>query len=78
MLLGEKAPALNEFANGDFQAFGKGNGEGRFKGNCFNCGEPGHMAKDCPEQRKEGKGGGQSFNNLSSQALEHNGKGNGK
>ena len=71
MLMGEKAPTLNEIADGDLQASGKGKGKGGFKGNCFNCGELGHRAAECPEPRKDGKGAGQPLNELSLQALQY-------
>ena len=63
-------PTLNEIATDpNLYAVGKG----AFKGNCFNCGKPGHRAADCEEPRRDGKG---SVNDLN--ALNYKGKGKGK
>ena len=47
---------------------GKGKGKG-FRGSCFNCGETGHPARECPKPRAEkgdgkGKGTGKGFQGL--------------
>ncbi|KAK6142436.1 hypothetical protein DH2020_022784 [Rehmannia glutinosa] len=34
----------------------------KFKGNCYNCGKPNHMAKDCRHPKKGNQGGNQQAN----------------
>ena len=47
MLLGEKAPTLNDLADGGHGTYALG--KGGFKGTCWNCGKEGHRARDCQE-----------------------------
>ena len=51
---------------GDFlqRGTGGGTGTGRFSGTCHNCGEVGHMSRNCPKQKQ----GGGSSNNSGSTA----------
>ena len=34
---------------GKYKGKGKGNKDGNGKGNCFQCGIPGHWKRDCPD-----------------------------
>ena len=37
---------------------GRGRGSSRPTGICYNCNEPGHMSKDCTQERKQSYGRG--------------------
>jgi hypothetical protein len=46
-------------ADNEAMAFTSGKGKGKskfqFKGNCYNCGEKGHLSRDCPKPPKDSK-----------------------
>ena len=75
MLIGERAPALNDLAEAEgAYAVGKGG----FGGECWNCCEKGHRSRDCRQPRKEGKGGGADGGEAQALgALNYKGKGKG-
>ena len=69
MLQGEKSPALNELEYGlNLDAVGNGNGNRKR----WNCGEEGHLARNCAKPKGFGKGGAIDFN-----VLQCDGKGEG-
>ncbi|KAK6140967.1 hypothetical protein DH2020_025285 [Rehmannia glutinosa] len=55
---------LNEsFTSKKRKHSGKEKGKAKkFKGNCYNCGKPNHMAKDCRHPKKGNQGGNQQAN----------------
>mmetsp|Transcript_72102 Transcript_72102/g.143024 ORF Transcript_72102/g.143024 Transcript_72102/m.143024 type:complete len:189 (+) Transcript_72102:75-641(+) len=66
---GSGNPLDGGFSKGSRKGGGKGSGKGGGKGGgnggeCFNCGEYGHLSRECPGPRKGGgggKGGGACF-----------------
>jgi len=45
-------------ADEQYGSFGGGGGGGGGDRACYNCGENGHMSRDCPQPRSQGGGGG--------------------
>ncbi|XP_054163171.1 uncharacterized protein LOC128961003 [Oppia nitens] len=54
----------DSFGGGDSSSRGRGRGRGGGGGGggraCFNCGDDGHMSRECPKPKKNGGGGGRS------------------